>query len=97
MNAATDNPADLLMRQAQVVGIELDAGGMPCAIHNADLLGAWLGADASPDPAPRATLLDELFGPRSTALVLDGMSRMQGATELDLGTQIGRASCRERV
>ena len=90
MNAATDNPADLLMRQAQVVGIELDAGGMPCAIHNADLLGAWLGADASPDPAPRATLLDELFGPRSTALVLDGMSRMQGATELDLGTLPGR-------
>jgi chemotaxis protein histidine kinase CheA len=90
MSASMDNPAGLLLQQAQVVGIELDAGGAPCAVHNPSLLDAWLGTDASPDTAPRATLLDELFGPRSAARVLEGMARLQGAAELDLGILPGR-------
>jgi signal transduction histidine kinase len=90
MSASTDTPADLLLQQAQVVGIELDAGGAPCTIHNPVLLRAWLGDDAAADPAPGSIALDELFGPRSAALVLDGVSRLQGAPALDLGILPGR-------
>jgi signal transduction histidine kinase len=90
VNTSKDNPANLLLQHAQVVGIELDAGGAPCAIHNPALLGAWLGDDAAAGPAPRDTLLDELFGPRSTALVHGAMSRLQGNATLDLGILPGR-------
>ena len=90
MSRAPVNPVDILLEQAQVVGVELDAGGVPRAIHNPVLLGAWLGEDQSAPPASLEALLDQLFGPRSARVVLDGMARLDDSGQLDLGILPGR-------
>lgn len=92
MNGPIETPADVLLRHGAVVGIELQSGGVPVAVHNAALLAAWLDDEVPAVPEPRASLLDELLGPRGARTVLDGMARMGESAQLDLGVLPGRVS-----
>jgi hypothetical protein len=86
------NPVDILLEQAQVVGIELDAGGAPRAVHNPALLGSWLGDEQCAPPSSLGALLDQLFGPRSAQVVLDGVNHLGDSVRLDLGILPGRVA-----
>ena len=90
MNAIVENPLELLLAQAPVAGIELDAAGALVSVHNPALLACWLGDAQATVPGERQELLDALFGPRSVRALLDGISRLDGDGLLDLGTLPGR-------
>jgi signal transduction histidine kinase len=91
MSPSPDNSLDILLAQAQVVGIELDAGGALLGMHNPSLLAAWLGEEpVATLPANREALFEQLFGPRSIRVVLDGLERLGVSARLELGILPGR-------
>lgn len=87
---STRDPLDILLAQSPLLGIELDAAGGLRHIHNAAVLGAWIGepTDAAAF-ATRDSLFDALFAPRSQRTVLDALGSPSGEP-LDLGLLAGR-------
>jgi signal transduction histidine kinase len=86
MTPPADAVAEILLRKAQVVGIELDATGALRAVHNAALLATWIGEGA---PATSAStgehLVDLLFGPRGVQALREAQALGTHGEPRDLG------------
>jgi signal transduction histidine kinase len=92
VNVSPGNLLDILLTQAQVVGIELDVAGELRGVHNHALLAAWLGEEPLVELPSRDAVFDQLFGPRSIQVVLEGLERLGDSMRLPLGTLPGRGS-----
>jgi signal transduction histidine kinase len=91
VNSPADTAVDLLLRQAQVVGIELDAKGVLRTIHNPALLAMWLGEDEfAANASSHESLLCQLLAPRALHAVLGCLERMGTSQRLELETLQGR-------